>query len=217
MPRRKIPRNYRSETGRFPSIINGRSVAYESSLERDYFHWLEFEDDVLSYEEQPLHITKKKGRKTIQHYPDCRVCYKEASGRKPMIVEVKYKKELEKKEEKLEEKLAMTKEFARENGEDFTVITEDDIRGVYLENLKFIYKYAKPYPAFHQHKAFILENKVVDGPLKVSELLSTLTTDRLRQAELLRAIWHMVFTKEVAIDLHEKVTMDSIVEIRCSA
>ena len=214
MPARKIPRSYRSETGQFPSIKNNRSVEFESTLERDFYLRQEFEDDVESYEEQPLRISKKAGRRTICHYPDCRVRFFEKVGRKPLFVEVKYKSDLESKKEQLAEKFDMTREFSKENGSDFTVMTEDDIRGVYLENLKFIYKYARSYPAFERHREFILQSSRVDGPLKVSEFLDVLTPDKRRQAELLPAIWHMVFTKEIALDFNEKVTMNSIIEVR---
>ena len=56
MPVRKIPKNYRSVTGTFPSYKNKRNIFYESLLERDFYLLLEFNDDVDSYEEQPFKI-----------------------------------------------------------------------------------------------------------------------------------------------------------------
>lgn len=50
---RKIKKSYRSVTGHIPSIKNKRSVAFESKLEGQYFMTLEFDNDVISYLEQP--------------------------------------------------------------------------------------------------------------------------------------------------------------------
>jgi hypothetical protein len=67
MPVRKIPKNYRSVTGRFPSLKNNRSVAFESTLERDFYLSLEFDEGVESYEEQPLTISGDHNGRAISY------------------------------------------------------------------------------------------------------------------------------------------------------
>ena len=54
MPVRKIPKNYLSVTGAFSSRKNGKSLGYESLLERDLMILLEFDDAVERFEEQPV-------------------------------------------------------------------------------------------------------------------------------------------------------------------
>ena len=53
---RKIKKSYISSTGHFKSYKNDKLIEYESILERDFYMTLEFDDEVLSYEEQPLRI-----------------------------------------------------------------------------------------------------------------------------------------------------------------
>ena len=50
---RKIKKNYRSITGHFPSIKNNTSMGFESQLEKAHFLSLEFDNEVISYQEQP--------------------------------------------------------------------------------------------------------------------------------------------------------------------
>lgn len=76
MPVRKIKKNYRSVTGYFASVKNGRNIAYESLLERDFFLLLEFDRLVSSYEEQPLRLSYRYGNKDLPYTPDALVQYK---------------------------------------------------------------------------------------------------------------------------------------------
>src|SRR5208337_3510207 len=153
VPVRKIPKNYRSLTGYFYSVKNGRGINFESSLERDFYLTLEFQDDVLSYEEQPIYIEYQQNRRKKSYPPDCLVTYKDESGKRPLLVEVKFTSELAgKKKEELEEKFSIIKQYAQENGMDFKVITEKEIRvGVYVENLKFLYAHKKAPRNFNQY------------------------------------------------------------------
>ena len=75
MPVRKIPKTYRSISGRFPSVLNSRLIGYESKLERDFFVTLEFDRTILRYEEQPVRITGVVGGKKISYVPDCLIQY----------------------------------------------------------------------------------------------------------------------------------------------
>ena len=50
---RKIKKSYRSITGHFPSIKNNTSISFESKLEKAHFLFLEFDNEVISYQEQP--------------------------------------------------------------------------------------------------------------------------------------------------------------------
>jgi hypothetical protein len=53
---RKIRPNYRSITGLVADERSARSIAYQSSLEREFIKHLIFNKNVLGYEEQPLTI-----------------------------------------------------------------------------------------------------------------------------------------------------------------
>ena len=51
--RRVITRSPTRTVGRFPSLKCGRTIHWESQLERDFVLRLEFDEGVVSYREQP--------------------------------------------------------------------------------------------------------------------------------------------------------------------
>lgn len=78
---RRVPLNWLSVTGWLPSRKNGRLVALESTLERDFYTLLEFDTEVVSYDEQPVQLKYRnsKGRKIsacnrrirLEHFASC--------------------------------------------------------------------------------------------------------------------------------------------------
>jgi hypothetical protein len=138
MPVRKIPKNYRSVTGYFPSNINKRSIAYESSLESDFYLLLDYDGEVQSYEEQPFAIKYSIDGKTSTYTPDCLIRYKEHLNKKPVIAEIKYSGELKEKKNELEKKFTAIERYAYENEMLFKIYTEKDIRGHYLEKAEIL-------------------------------------------------------------------------------
>jgi TnsA endonuclease-like protein len=215
MPARKIPRNYRSVTGIFPSIFkNGRGIAYESPLERDFFTLLEFDDDVKTYEEQPVKILHKKGRKTIPYYPDCLITYRPEIKRRDLLVDVKDMATIEETREDFEYRRNVVAHYAEERGQDYTYFTEKDIRGVYLENVKFLYHFAHTPQNLDEVQMMIKGINVAGALLTVNELLAKLTPDKKRQMELLPSIWHLVCIKKISTDLDNKeLNMKAILEV----
>lgn len=77
MSARRIKKSYISCTGYFASYKNKTQIAFESVLERDFYMLLEFDKDVISYEEQPITINYKyKDGSKRKYTPDCLVKYK---------------------------------------------------------------------------------------------------------------------------------------------
>jgi len=105
MPVRKIPKSYRSVTGRFPSALNGRCIGCESRLEQEFYLKLEFDRNVCSYEEQPFKISGEIGDKKVSYTPDCLINYRD--GRPDRFVEIKYQNELDNNDEDLEARLSL--------------------------------------------------------------------------------------------------------------
>ena len=72
MSTRKIKKSYISCTGYFASYKNKIQIAFESVLERDFYMLLEFDENVISYAEQPITINYeyKDGSKR-RYTPDC--------------------------------------------------------------------------------------------------------------------------------------------------
>ena len=92
---RQIKKNYRSVTGHFPSVKNNRSIGFESSLEKILFLYLEFDNTVETYQEQPRIMIIKNG-KPQKYDVDCFVKRYKKSNLKDALIEVKYLSKFEK-------------------------------------------------------------------------------------------------------------------------
>lgn len=92
MPIRDIRRHgYRGLRGYYPSQKAGRSVAFESRLERDHLLLLDADPQVLTFDEQPVTIHFAGRTRARTYTPDARVIYRAAPT---TLVEVKYTEDL---------------------------------------------------------------------------------------------------------------------------
>lgn len=211
MPVRKIPKNYLVVTGSFPSRKNNRLLNFESLLERDYMILLEFDDSVKSFEEQPVKIpVRVKGRRATNYVPDVLVNFHPGKGgkeRKPLLVEVKPRRYLEKHAEKYKPKFAAAKSYATERGWEFRKFIEHDIRSPLLANLKFFREYCQFSPPATETVSVIEAVKLSKGTCTYSALVDYLCGDdtdkRLRTIPI---IWHLVATRQLSVDLRKPLT-----------
>jgi len=209
MPVRKIPKNYRSVTGTFASLKNGRNIFYESLLERDFFLTLEFDQTVSSYEEQPLQISYQHYNKQLKYTPDCLVLYN--NDRLPCIYEVKFSNEIKEKKVFLESKFEQIENYLSENDMDFKLFTEIDVDATYLHNIKFIYNYAV---IRNQAKINILKQKLKKHKeIVYQEFLNSCSNNKYEQAEIIPYIWYLVLTGYLSINLYEKITPDTLLKV----
>lgn len=208
MPVRKIPKNYRSVTGRFSSQKNNRAMAFESTLERDLFLSLEFDDTVVSYEEQPLTINGEVGGPIRQYTPDCLAQHVDGME---TLYEVKYVADLEKDAEVLALRFAIAERYAHERGMKFRVVSELDIRGARLENQRFLYSFSSLPKNLENLRHIILSQ--LKNPLPLETLLANLAPDRMKQALYIPAIWHLVFVGTLCVDMSIPVSNKTIIKV----
>ncbi len=213
MPVRKIPKNYRSITGFFPSLKNGRGMAFESSLERDFFLTLEFDPAVDEYEEQPLKLSGMNGTKKVEYTPDCLITFYGAKNR--LLVEVKYIEDLEKNSAEYEPRFALARNFVRENDMEFKIFTEKEIRGdgARLENYRLLYRFTKPPLNIEECTDPILKIVASSKTIKFSELLEKLSTERTVQAKFTPVIWHLLLTRKLEADLDKTIGYSTVIRI----
>ncbi len=209
---RKIKKNYRSITGHFPSIKNNTSIGFESKLEKAHFLALEFDNEVISYQEQPQIEIFFNGKNQI-YSADCYIKRVKNSSKKDSIVEVKYTNEIEKKKEYFEKRFESAKISANKLNLDFEVYTEENHSEIYLDNLDFLYRY-KLYPTENKY-----ENQIVDL-LKEKKIISAFELANLISQNLVdyptisNCIWDLVCKEKLKSDLQSsKVTMNSFVEL----
>lgn len=213
MPVRKIKKNYRSVTGYFASVKNGRNIAYESLLERDFFLLLEFDRLVSSYEEQPLRLSYRYGNKDLPYTPDALVQYK-AETLPPCIFEIKYSDEIKEKKVFLREKFVQIEDYLRSNDMEFKLFTELDIRTQFLENAKMIYRFASINDMYYDERINKISDILETGEsMSVTECMNRLSQNRYDQAIHLPYLWHLIFTGKISIDMDSKITNNSLIGI----
>jgi hypothetical protein len=205
---RKIKKSYISCVGYFKSYKNNKQLAFESILERDFFMLLEFDKDVVSFEEQPLKIKYKLKAKNTRYTPDVLVTYKDGSQK---IFEVKYQSDLD-SDPQLQHKISVLKEeIARQLLIPFETFTDAQIDQIYFKNCVFLYK-----------NAFISEsqtmtNKILENinklsePIAIKSFVELLAANQTEQLQTLPYLWHEIFKNSTLIDISQKITMSSLI------
>lgn len=145
MPARDIRRpGHRGLRGYYPSFKVGRTVAFESRLERDHFLLLDADPAVVTFEEQPVTIAFQGQRRTRRYTPDCRVTYR---TRPTELVEVKYAAELDvmasEDRASLDEAHAAARAWCTERGWCFVLRTDRNIVGPALDRAHALHAFAR--------------------------------------------------------------------------
>jgi len=208
MPVRKIKKSYISCVGYFKSHKDNKQLAFESILERDFFMLLEFDKDVVSFEEQPLKINYQLKAKSTRYTPDVLVTYKDGSQK---IFEVKYQSDID-SDPKLQHKISVLKEeLTRQMSLPLETFTDAQIDQIYFKNCVFLYK-----------SAFISENKVISTrileainklskPITIKSFVELLSANQTEQLQILPYLWHEIFKNSALIDMNKKITMSSLI------
>jgi hypothetical protein len=209
MSTRQIKKSYISCTGYFASYKNKTQIAFESVLERDFYMMMEFDDKVISYEEQPMtiHYEYYDG-KNRRYTPDTLVTYKDKMQK---LIEVKYDDEL-KNDLELQRKLQLlAKHIKKEQKINFEVYTDKFMDKQLLLNYKFLYNFV-----FIPNDTSKTEtiNRILNNTngINVKDLLQKLNDNKIKQLQYLPYIWNYIFHNIHVIDRFKKLTMKTILE-----
>lgn len=207
-PTRRITKSYWSITGKKPSKKTGKSHRFESTLERDYITLLEFDDQVENYIEQPLTIYYFYEGKDRVYTPDFLTIYKPSANTQPLLAEIKYKADLQRHQSEYKPKFDVAIKFAHENGYRFSIITEEDIRTVHLQNAIFLSRYIQN--EVDKQLASVLLTGLSGLHQSTPETLITYCGNTANcKSELLYALWQLVARKKVNCNLDMPITMHS--------
>jgi len=196
LPVRKIPIQSKSVAGRFFSHKNNKLIDFESQLEKKCYLILEFNDNIISYEPQPLKIEN--------YIPDI-LAYR--ANDIPLLIEVKYSDEAFNPNEKLKRKFDALNKYAKENNLEFKIFTEQDIKEPYFSNINLIYNYAK----------ISINNEIISNILKLIPKegisIAQLLTKVNNEMNYLSHIYHLIFQKKLETNLNKKLSQNSILRI----
>ncbi|MCG3654869.1 TnsA endonuclease N-terminal domain-containing protein [Aliarcobacter butzleri] len=209
---RKIEKNYRSITGHFPSIKNNTSIGFESKLEKANFLALEFDNEVIFYQEQPQIEIFFNGKNQI-YSADCYIKRSKNSNKKDSIVEVKYTNEIEKRKEYFENKFEAAKTSANKLNLDFEIYTEKIHSEIYLDNLDFLYRY-KLQPMENKYEDQILKMVSKNHKISAFNLANLISENPIEYGLISNCIWDLVCKEKLKTNLElSKINMNSLVEL----
>lgn len=185
-----------------------RQVAFESTLESDFLTILASDTSLTSVLEQPvrLEFTDPTGR--ARHYtPDFLATY----GREQstaVLYEVKYRADLRANWSKLKPGFLAARRHAREHGMRFSIVTEIEIRGDYLANMRFLAAYRnRPYDA--EIEEHLVRTVAVLGEPTAQELLAAAYWDSENRIAAIARLWRLIAIGRIQADLSRKLTMNT--------
>ena len=125
--------------GKFPSLKLGRMVFFESRIERDQIYLMEYDPEVVFYEEQPLLIEYIAAGKRYKYFPDFKVI---TSSGQHLLLECKADNFVG--TDKNQRKIAAGKAWCATRNWEFRLITEQETRsGFRLKNVMFLWQFAR--------------------------------------------------------------------------
>lgn len=213
MPVRKIPKNYTTVTGLASSVKSEELIGYEGRLEYYFIKLVSFNNNVLRCEEQPVRISfTDSGGKQLSYTPDALVTYRQdirpAERWKPLFVEVKPRRWLSKNWRELHPKFRAARHYAKQRGADFSIITEREIMGPYLKNVRFLIKY-RTFPVDDIAAKLLLDALKDLQETDATTLLLSVSGSQQRRGELLPTLWQLVANFIIEANLEEPLTMRS--------
>jgi len=201
--------NYRYLTG----IVAATKTAFEATLERDFYILMGADPGVAKVDGQPLTLTYKDDQGVTRPYtPDALVTFRPdpVTGLAPRqrLYEIKPREKILAEWPEIKRKYKLARRFARLQGWTFGFITENEIRGPFLDNVKFLRRYRRK-PADQIDRQLLLSKlRCLDHPTP-GGLLDATATDLQQRAVLTASLWKLVAAGDIQCDLYKPLTMHS--------
>lgn len=183
-----------------------KPVAFESALERDFLTLLALDPNLADVREQPVRIGYRGADGRARHYtPDFLVLY---GGERPqqVLYEIKYRADLRAEWSRLKPAFLAARRYAREHDMRFSIMTEVEIRGPYLANVRFLrgYRDRSCDEAVEEH---LVRTLAVLGETTPQALLAAAYGDRENRIAAVAPLWRLLATGRVHADLSQPLTM----------
>jgi len=205
-PVRRIGIGVRSMRGSV--CVRGRQLPFESGLERDFLLILDADCNVRDVHGQPVRIHYEDDKGRSRHYtPDFLVEYD--SGQRPQVLyEVKYRSDLREQWAVLRQSFLAARRHARRNRMRFSIVTERDIRGPFLDNWRFLraYEGLNPEPRIEDHLSLTL---AILGASTPAALLEAAYPDREARIGAIAPMWRLLAMGRIHCEMHAPLTMAS--------
>ncbi|MEC5209833.1 hypothetical protein RCH20_000885 [Psychrobacter sp. PL15] len=203
---RKIKPTRRSISGHV--AFKGDSIAFESSLERDFIIYHSFRDDVIDIVSQPIAIPFVKNGRNYEYTPDFFVQMKPDTS-KSLIVEVKPKTEWQTNWRDWSDKWKATIKFCREREFRFVIYDEDRIHHLALENINFLMRYKNTTVVSEEVKA-VLRDIELRGNTTVEYVLERYFKSHLYHNQGKHLLWYLMANKMIGFNIWSDIRSEKL-------
>lgn len=199
---RKIKPTRMSVSGRIP--YKGRSLPYESTLERDLIIVHAFREDVEDIVAQPITIPFVKNGITYKYTPDFFIKFVEDADKSDMIIEVKPYDLWQANWRDWSDKWKTMQRYCKDNGHVFRIYDESRIKNTALDNINLLMKF-KNSAIEEEDKEAVLEQVRLMGTTTIDYLLTRFYIGSFLRNHGLRVIYHLLATKQLKFNLFFKI------------
>lgn len=192
--------------GKLPSLKMNRNIWWESLIERDFLYLVEYDPDVVSYQEQPFRINFTLQEKLRHYTPDFLVERKH----KRQVIEIKPKNKLADGSHDL--LFNSVAPICQEQGYEFLVVTDEMIRvEPRLTNIKILWRYART-PIYPVHQLYCQEFFRQMKTPKLEELISFFDSKGIEKD----VVYNLIYSGIISTNLMLPLKAESIVFFPCT-
>ncbi len=203
---RKIKPTRRSISGIYP-FRQKESIAYESSLERDFIILQEADADVIRVVAQPVSLTFKLDNRTYPYTPDFLVLTNH-SKYQGILVEVKPEAEWREHWRQWSTKWKVAMNWCKANNFQFRIYDESRIRTQKLSNIKQLNS-LKHQVLDQSQIDSVLDNICQMGSVTVQEYLNTFSKEFWPQQK--HIIWYLLAKGQVQANLEDNLDNELLI------
>jgi len=205
---RKIkPSKKVSIRGKHRSQKMSSMIPWESTLERDYLKIAEFDSMITYISAQPISITYLFEGKEKTYFPDFLIKTRDF---REYLVEVKPESKKYLSENQIKFQVGMS--YAKENGIEFRILSEKDIRkGFLLENLDLLTDSRFEYTDVKIMNRMLDELRKSPGGITIGSFRQIM---RMEQGEFILNLYYLIYSQKIKADLErEPITNQSLIFI----
>ena len=203
-PVREIKPTRRSVSGAYP-FRKQYSLAYESSLERDFIVLQEFDSSVIKVIAQPIKIPFLLKGRNYHYTPDFLVLFEQSCLKRGMLVEVKPESEWRNHWRSCLPKWKAAYRWAVERDFLFHIYDESRIRGQQLANIKILSCFLNKQP--DDALSGLIANFVGAGMVSMGDILSHFSTFPACGSE----VYRMLANRGLFFDLEGPLSADTLI------
>ncbi|AXK48472.1 heteromeric transposase endonuclease subunit TnsA [Aliarcobacter trophiarum LMG 25534] len=214
MKNRKIGYTYSSVSGHY-AFRKEKSIAFESTLERDLLTILEFNSSVFDVTEQPITIEYiNKNSREVTYTPDFLVLFNDPNeltnitsvSRKPLLIEVKPRDILIKKWNILKPKFQIATKYAKSNDMKFKIFDETRIRTPYLKRIQLLNRYKNMETEWWWKEWVFIGLEALGGHSTIDELVVFKFRGGVLDRKLATGvIYHLIANKILNADISQRL------------